>query len=122
MSDSGRNEQFHGGRSMLNNPGYHSTAAMVAEIEDSSTWKIPENNADDYMYWSRPTSTLTVSDCTRSITMDFDWDSQRDRDNSLHKIDVMINLLTRFREGMAIEQERYVARRPKAKPSVDLEI
>lgn len=95
--------KVHGKRAMLNQPGYCSTAAIVAEIEDTSKRKKkPEND-----YELQPEVTLQVSDCYRSISFDFHFDEADDRKNDLHKVDVLIDALTAFREGLAIEQERY---------------
>lgn len=106
---------FHGGRAMLNLPGHQSTAAMVAEIEDTGPANATQDRRDN-----APTYTLQIANCDRSIAFEIDsfgwWDKDDEVNaamkNDLHKLDTMIKLLTEFREGLATEQRRWVRRRP----------
>jgi hypothetical protein len=104
--------RFHGGRAMLNLPGHHSTGALVAEIEDTSRWKKGKNGeGEELQRWNaRPWITLQVADCTRSVSFDFDIADPDSRANDLHKVNTMLDLLTKFRDGLVAEQERYVER------------
>lgn len=105
--------KFHGGRALLNLPGFHSTGAIVAEIENTSKWKAGKNAEGDPLdKWNcAPRYTLQLSDCARAINLDLDWYESSDDDgndeNNLHKVDALIDALTKFRAGLAVEIERY---------------
>lgn len=93
-------------RKFLNKPGIQDQAYIIAEIEDTSKKK--EENLSKYS--ARPHIKLKFSDCQEQISYDFDWDSPAERRNSLKKIDIMLETLTKFREALIIEQELYAAR------------
>lgn len=98
--------KLHGRRGLLNGPGFHSTAAIVAEITDSG-----DNVAWDKPYYpSRPQPTLVISDCDRSIDFDFNGDTAEGMRNDQRKLDTLIDALTKLRDGIAIENERFRAR------------
>lgn len=101
---------------MLNLPGHQSTAALVAEIEDTGPANKTQSRRDH-----NPNYTLQISNCDRSISFEIDSFNYVYRDesegrrasfeNDLHKLDTMIDLLTRFRAGVALEQNRFARRR-----------
>lgn len=93
---------YHGRREMLNRPGFQTTAAIVAEIENTEAG-LPR--------WGEPEYTLQLSDCDRSISFTLDMDTPEGRRNNLHKVDTMIRALTEFRKGLDIEQKRYARRK-----------
>jgi hypothetical protein len=102
-----KREKWHGKRALLNGPGYQSTAAIVAEIEDSSTWPAVNDEVDT---WRRPSTTLQIANCDRSIAFDMDWVDKAGMKNDLKKIDIMIDCLTKFRAGLELEQQRMIER------------
>lgn len=111
----------HGARALLNRPPFHSTAAIVAEVEDTSDWK-PGRNGDGKRIkpgsdsWTfEPEAMLAISNCDRTIQLEVDWETKAGRRNTLDKVDAMIEALQAFRDGLVIEQERYVARKKAAK-------
>ncbi len=108
-----RYRKFHGTGTLLNNPGFHSTAAIMATVEDSSEWVEEASDKKTYTSAITPETVLNISDCDRTIRMDFDWDSEEARQNSLDKVDKMLLALTTFRASLQLEQERYVARTKK---------
>jgi len=92
-------------REFINLPGFHSTAYVYAEVERST-------RSDEYA----ATCTLALSDCSRKISISIDLDSPGERQNSLHKLDVLIETLIEFRRAVrreCIAQER---RESKAVP------
>ena len=104
--------KYHGGRHLLNNSGFHSTAAIVAEIEDTSGWKPGRDRDGDPINNSRwvgqPRVIFQISNCDRSIAFECDGFHDVDAmDNDLAKVDKLIGALTKFRNGLAIEQARY---------------
>lgn len=108
MATRGRRKKWHGKRALLNGEGYQSTAAIVAEIEDSTGWE------SEPSYNPVPAVTLQFANCDRSIAYDLDWGDDDSLQNSLDKVDLMIDCLRRFRKGLVKEQERYRMRREKA--------
>lgn len=106
----------HGRRAMLNGPGYGATAAIVAEVQDTAEW-MPGHDSDGEKLkkisdWSGvPHVEFAISDCSRSIGFETWWFSAEDRVATLSKIDQMILTLQEFREGIVIEQERFVERK-----------
>lgn len=110
--------KVHGKRSLLNPPGYQSTGAIVAEVEDSSAWKKDCDATGKLLVdsgeWSlQPTATLQFSDCDRVVRYIIEFHDSDSRKGSLNKIDKMIDALNLFRVGVVTEQERYVERKKK---------
>lgn len=109
--------KVHGRRTLLNGPGFSSTAAIVAEVEDTAGWKEGcdrDGEPVSHRAFAEPAATLVISNCNRSIDFETDWHTPEGRDNTLRKIDTMIETLAEFREGVVIEQARYVERMKKA--------
>lgn len=113
-----KQQKWHGGRALLNRPGFQSTAAIVAEIEDTSAWKPGKDSEGDTLtHWNpAPSINLQISDCSRVISFDFDMETRSGRLNGLHKIDTMIRLLAEFRSGLYAENERYAQRQEHITP------
>jgi hypothetical protein len=76
-----------GARALLNLPGHQSTACIVAEIDLETDRSYP-----DY--------TFKISDCDRSISLDFNFNSEAERENNLYKIDTLISVIREFRKGI----------------------
>lgn len=93
---------------MLNRPGFHSTAAIVAEVPNSSYLK-----NDDYDY---DCAQLVISDCSRSIAIEFCTAKRHARlpdywENDLAKVDTLIDVLKDFRKGLVAEYNKECRRR-----------
>ena len=108
-----RTKKMHGGRALLNLPGHHSTAALVAEIGNTERWRVGQTKDDEgdvISKWSQPMCTLQFSNCDRSIAFDMEGlahaATDDARENDLYKIDTMIDLLQKFRAGLVIEHQR----------------
>jgi hypothetical protein len=90
-------------RRMLNLAGHHGSAEIRAFIEDTTCRR-----------WKRrppePKIRLSISDCANVIWLAFEVDSPERRTNSLHKADMLIDVLTRFRDALAAECELYELR------------
>lgn len=108
-----RKRKFFGKRALLNLPGEQGTAAIVAEIEDTSNWKPGTDCYGEPLkskWRAKPQWTLSVSDCSRSIDLSIDLDSEREYENSLHKLDTIIDAVAGLRQGLVIERGRYLER------------
>jgi hypothetical protein len=86
-------KKTRGGRALLNQPGHQSTAAIVAEIDLDSSTRYPD-------------FTFQISDCTRSINLDVDFNDADDRANNIYKLDTMISVLKEFRKGVIAMNKR----------------
>lgn len=102
----GRYRKFHGKRALLNGPGFQTTAAIVAEIEDTSTWVVDVKDR----YLPEPRIVLQFANCDRSISFIVDVDDTNYA-NDLAKVQTMISALKAFERGLKIERERYVGRK-----------
>jgi len=89
-------------REFLNLPGFHSTAFIYAEVEKT-------NGHDEYA----ADCELALSDCSRKITISIDLGSDAERNNSIHKLDTLINTLTDFRRAVKRECVAQVKREQK---------
>jgi hypothetical protein len=120
-----------GGRSLLNLSPFATTAAIVAEVEDTRGWKDGEvrgrpigetrkgekqDDADDLRWEVEPESTFQIANCDRSIAFEIDWQTPSERANTLHKLDTMVGVLTEFRDAVADEQRLYAERIEKHTP------
>lgn len=103
----------HGKRMLLNPPGYETTAAIVAEVENTSKWK-PGRDRDGTLITGKwdfePEYTLQISDCQRVVTFSLHFDTPAGRKASLTKVNRMIDALTVFRNGLMEEHILYVER------------
>ena len=96
-----KNKVIFSKREFLNLPGHHSMANIVADIKKYSG---DEEKGERWIEIH-----VGIADCNRTISLAFDYDDKEGRDNSLHKVDTLINTLTEFRE--ALEKElKYQAR------------
>jgi hypothetical protein len=87
-------------RKLLNRPGCHAGAYVLAEVEDSSNLKKDRNGL-----WPWVDITLVLADCGRAVSYDFNLETASERRNSLHKIDLLVETLSRFRDAMHQEAE-----------------
>ena len=84
-------------REFLNRP-VDMPAYAIAIVEDTR-----EIAVDDVYSWKWGEIKLMFSDCYRSISFEFDLSSIADRENSLHKIRVIAEVVNSFREALEIE-------------------
>jgi hypothetical protein len=106
-------------REFLNLPGFNHTAHVYAYVEDTSEREACDGTkqCSEYNYIREhrdhephnfdPRMILEMSDCDKTISLDFDIDSAQQRQNSFHKIDTLIKALTDFRQGMVEECALY---------------
>ena len=91
-------------RRFLNTLGYNAGAYILAVVEDSS------NHDQDEHGWPFVDIDLTLGDCGRIVSFDFDLSTRGARRNSLRKIDILIDTLVAFRgalrEEAAVTEQR----------------
>ena len=99
-------------RWFLNLPGWHGGAYVVAYVEDTSDrepyrgeW-CPDD-CPDCPHNFEPRMILEIADCDRRINLQFDLETEGERENSLHKLDTLIAALKVFRTGLVEEFPEY---------------
>lgn len=85
-------------RQFLNRPGHHSTAAIIACVENTSRLAMEE-----LRYGRQPHVYLSISDCLREVKLQFDLQTSSQRANALYKAKTLVEALTAFRA--ALEEE-----------------
>ncbi len=81
-------------RSFLNPISTGQTSYILAEVESSREGEYKWGN---YL--------LTIADCRRSIRLEFDIGAKKQRRRSLVKINLLIDILTRFRDALKREAD-----------------
>ena len=100
-------------RVFLNLPGFHGGAYVLAYVEDTTERGLLRNvNCNDPTCKRcpdnfEPRMILEMADCSDSIQLEFDIDSEAGRLNSLHKLDTLLAALRVFRQGIVDEFEPY---------------
>lgn len=97
-------------RAFLNYPGFHGGAYVIAYVEDTS-----ERDFETHEWLPRrvpptPRLILEIADCTNRINLEFGVDSAACRENSLHKVEVLLDVLEHFREALEIECRLFAER------------
>ena len=100
-------------RVFLNLPGFHGGAYVLAYVEDTTERDLLRNVDCNDPTCTRcpdnfePRMILEMADCSDSIQLEFDIDSEAGRLNSLHKLDTLLAALRVFRQGIVDEFEPY---------------
>jgi hypothetical protein len=102
-------------RWFLNLPGFHGGAYVLAYLEDTSELhprpeKWCDSDCPDCPHNFEPECMLEISDCSRRIELEFGFETEAERQNSLHKLDTLITALRVFRAGIEAEQAEYERR------------
>jgi len=69
--------------SLLNIPGYHSIAAISIQLKNYGNEKKP---------WAGISGEMNISDCSRSISLNFDMNNEKERNNAAHKLSTIIEV------------------------------
>ena len=92
-------------KEFLNLAGHNGMANIVTQII-KSPW-----GDDDELNRSIDVK-LDFADCSRVISMDIETHDDYSRENSIHKVDVLIDVLSEFREAL-VKELKYQARLEK---------
>jgi hypothetical protein len=87
-------------RTRLNLPGLYGDAYVRVFVEDTSRRKVRLRRVPPH-----PRLKLRIADCVNVVNLEFDVGSAELRENSLYKINTLLNALHRFRDGLAAEAE-----------------
>lgn len=105
--------KYHVRKRMFLNRDLDMRAFVIALVQD--TREIPQEDENAWM-WGK--IELTLGDCVRHVSFDFDLSSKAERSNSLHKIKCLAETINAVREALEIEAKSIEARqtvKPKAK-------
>ena len=86
-------------RTRLNRPAFDGGAHVRVFVEDTSDRQLRRRRLPS------PRLRLRIADCANQINLEFSVDSPELRENSLHKIEMLIAALERFRAGLVAEAE-----------------
>ena len=103
-------------KEFLNLPGHNGMANVVAQITIDGGYK---RNNDDYRHTY---CKLDFADCDRRVSMDIDLDDAYSRENAIHKLNVLVDVLTEYRKVLIKEakfQDRLEKRRDKKKAEAE---
>lgn len=92
-----KDETFLAYSALLNKPGNFSTAAVAIKIvvEVNDRWV-----TDEY--------SLNISDCNKSISLEIPYAKPEQLDNSLHKIDILLEGLMAAKDAISKAHTRYI--------------
>src|SRR5215203_3937656 len=109
--------KYHVRKRIFLNRDLDMRAIAIGIVED--TREIPNENEND---WKWGTVELTLGDCSRQVSYDFDLSTKERRANSLYKIRRIAAIVNAVREAIEIEaksiEERKIPKQkhaPKAK-------
>ena len=91
-------------RTILNRPDFDGGAHVRAFVEDTSAHRLRRRRLPS------PRLKLRIADCVNKVNLEFSVDTAELRENSLFKIETLLDALTRFREALAAESELYAVR------------
>ena len=80
----------------LNRPGLYGDAFVRVYVEDTTTGRRRRRTRD-------PRVVLQIGDCVNQINLEFSFETDVLRENSLFKIDTLLAALHRFRDALAAE-------------------
>lgn len=86
---------------ILNNPGFESTASFSYKVEVS---KDINQTHRDYIYQN---AEFSISDCTRVINLSFEAETPEQFENSINKVDKLINAFKEFKKEMIASRIHY---------------
>jgi hypothetical protein len=98
-------KKYHIARREFPNQFTGMRAHIIALVED--TRDISQDESDSWK-WSE--IKLMLSDCYDDISFEFDLSSAELRENSLHKIRLMAEIINAFREAIELEAESIAER------------
>ena len=87
--------------SLLNqNPKYHTVSAIHCSLEHyRKDWEV-DDEADGYKDLISFRSAVTISDCNKVISLDFDFESKEELKNSINKCEIIINQLNQLKRKL----------------------
>jgi len=98
-----KKEKFFYSKEFLNLDGHFDISAFFGEI---SLCIREDEKGKEAGFWTE--CMLKIANCTTVLQLDFLLDQEEDYRNSLHKVDVLIDNLIKFKKGMMTAYDRGV--------------
>lgn len=93
-------------RKFLNKKGHHAGAYIIAKItREISTYRSKEGKDKPVIPSVSYDHILTIADCRRIINLDFECNTKKNYKNSIQKLDILIDVLNKFRNVMVTSYE-----------------
>jgi len=102
----------YSGREFLNKPGYNAGAFVRAEVFREYMELVRGDRKGEILESSH--ADVEIADCYKRIGLVFDFETHENRVNSVHKIDVLITVLTEFREAL-VQEFDYISKKKAEK-------
>lgn len=87
-------------REFLNLESHYSVAAIYAEIQKAQ---------DVYESGRELPAHIVISDCKRSVQLEFGISAEIDLENAMHKLDTMIDVLIGFKTELKLQGAEFLA-------------
>jgi hypothetical protein len=101
-------------KEFLNLPGHNGMANVVTNIISEKGWRDDVNDEGKPLY-RHIDCKLDFADCNRMVSMEMgSYETEYGRDNMMHKVNTLIDVLTEFRDALEKElkyQDRLEKRR-----------
>lgn len=91
-------KKYHVERREFLNKFSNMRAYIIAVVEDAREKRVRDDKDE---YWSD--ITLKISDCSDEICLYFDLETVEDRENSLHKVRVLAEVINEFKQALELE-------------------
>lgn len=93
-------------RKFLNKIGYHTGAYIIAEIiRYVSTYRSKKNKDKLVIPTVSQDYSITIADCSRIINLEFSSSTKGNYENSIKKLDLLIDTLKEFKDVMVTSYE-----------------
>lgn len=105
--------RYHVRKRIFLNRDKERAAFVIGIVED--TREIPNGDKDE---WKWGKIELSLGDCYRRVSFEFNMDTKEERSNTLYKIRRIAEIVNAVREALEIEAESIDNRRKTPKPEV----
>src|ERR1043165_4752417 len=97
-------------RKFLNKEAMHSIGLIHGKIKVE--WRRDKKTGKRFDFWDE--AFLTIGDCSRQITLDFGIANEKEYSNSIHKAELLLEEIQKFRDGL-IAAHDYVVKNKEEK-------
>lgn len=99
-------KKLWGNSSTLNKPGFHSVSAIAYRVTVSKGYGSKK-------WWT--SGSLQISDCTRAIELDLDASTKEQLENSMYKLDTIIQMCEQAKKDIQTAHDKAVKQTEKGK-------
>lgn len=97
-------------RVLLNRQGFHGRAYIRTYVEDTSERGLFALDGSKLDHNFEPVMVLEIADCKRAIRLEFDIDTVGGFENSLFKLNTLIEALRELRKAVRAERNHFQTR------------